>query len=122
VVGGKLLEESEKLANTDGPVRKFLDDNPLPAPLAEMLPPQFRVFCLALNALKQWVSTQQARTDHHLLGGRARDLCKGATDRCLVTGDALGQDRQLHHPVRDGRPPIPLSKHGHSLIEGQLPK
>ena len=32
----------------------------------------------------------------------------------------LGQDSELHHPVRDGRPPILLSKKGHALIEDQL--
>lgn len=26
---------------------------------------------------------------------------------------------ELHHPLRDGRPPLPLSKSGHARIEGQ---
>jgi hypothetical protein len=41
-------------------------------------------------------------------------------EACLITGSALGQDSELHDPVRDGRPPIPLSKKGHASIEGQL--
>jgi hypothetical protein len=88
--------------------------------MKERLPDKFRVFCLALNSLKQWVAAEQAATDRFLLGGNARDLCREAVKTCLVTGIALGQDSELHHPVRDGRPPIPLSKKGHDEIEGQV--
>lgn len=39
-------------------------------------------------------------------------------DHCVITGKHLGlADVELHHPVRDGRPPIPLSKNGHDRIE-----
>ncbi len=76
---------------------------------------------LALNSLKQWVVAEQGATDRYLLGGAVRNLCREATDTCLVTGGALANDSQLHHPVRDGRPPIPLSKEGHAEIEGQTP-
>src|SRR5690606_19055832 len=39
-------------------------------------------------------------------------------DHCLITGKHLElADVELHHPVRDGRPPIPLSKNGHDRIE-----
>ncbi|MEX2170897.1 MAG: hypothetical protein WD851_16385 [Pirellulales bacterium] len=119
-VGEMLLDESERLATSDGPVRIFLDANPLPLSLAQRLPDDFRVFCLALNSLKQWVAAEQGATDRYLLGGAARDLCREAAETCLVAGTTLGQDAQLHHPVRDGRPPIPLSKIGHASIEGQL--
>jgi hypothetical protein len=34
----------------------------------------------------------------------------------MVTGAAL-QKIELHHAVRDGRPPIPLSPEGHRIIE-----
>jgi hypothetical protein len=88
--------------------------------MKETLPDEFRVFCLALNSLKQWVAAEQAATDRYLLGGSARDLCREAVKTCLVTNIALGQDVELHHPVRDGRPPIPLSKKGHDKIEGQV--
>jgi len=74
---------------------------------------------LAINSLKQWVVAEQGATDRYLLGGAARDLCREATDTCLVTGAVLTNGIELHHPVRDGRPPIPLSKEGHASIEGQ---
>jgi hypothetical protein len=119
-LGEKVLAESARLASTEGPIRTFLDDNPLTPPLARRLPDDFRVFCLALNALKQWVVAEQAAGDRYLLGGGARDLCREATDRCLVSGEALDSDCELHHTVRDGRPPIPLNKSGHASIEGQL--
>lgn len=120
-LGEMLLAKSESLASIEGPIRTFLDDNPLPPAITQHLPPEFRVFCLALNAIKQWVAAEQSATDRYLLGGVSRKLCRNAGDRCLVTGDKLGVDIELHHPVRDGRPAIPLSKRGHDLIEGQLP-
>jgi hypothetical protein len=119
-VGDLLLTESMKLAEAPGPIRTFLDDNPLPSAMAQRLPDYFRIFCLALNSLKQWVAAEQSATDRYLLGGAARELCRQAAETCLVTGAALGQDSELHHPVRDGRPPILLSKNGHALIEDQL--
>ena len=120
-VGALLLREAAALASQAGPVREFLDNNPLPAPLQGRLPDEFRAFCLALNALKQWVSAEQAAADRYLLGGTARAECRAAATHCLVTGAALEQDGiELHHPVRDGRPPIPLSKKAHASLEGQI--
>lgn len=119
-VGEVLLTESAKLAESGGPVRAFLNANPLPSAMAKRLPDEFRVFCLALNSLKQWVSAEQSATDRYLLGGTARKLCREAATTCLVTGGAIGQGSELHHPVRDGRPPILLSKKGHGSIEGQI--
>jgi hypothetical protein len=118
-LGEMLLTESEKLAEAAGPVRTFLRDNPLPPEIAKKLSADFRVFCLALNSLKQWVAVEQAATDRYLLGGHARELCREAVKTCLVMDGALGQDSELHHPVRDGRPPILLSKEGHASIENQ---
>ncbi len=40
-----------------------------------------------------------------------------AVDKCIVTGEELGERAELHHPMRDGRPPILLSKKGHDIIE-----
>jgi hypothetical protein len=120
-LGEVLLSESAKLAEAAGPIRTFLDANPLPPAMAKRLPDDFRVFCLALNSLKQWVVAEQSATDRYLLGGAVRELCREAAETCLVTGGALGQDSELHHPVRDGRPPILLSKKGHASIERQLP-
>ncbi|MGA2264006.1 MAG: hypothetical protein ABSH28_21555 [Acidobacteriota bacterium] len=119
-VGEVLIEESGKLAKSEGSVRQFLDDNTLPSAMAALLPDGFRTFCLALNALKQWVAAEQGATDRYLIGGVARQLCREAVKTCLVTGEPLGPDAELHHPVRDGRPPIALSKGGHASIEEQV--
>ena len=73
-----------------------------------------------LNALKQWVAAEQSATDRYLLGGTARESLRKLADQCMVTGETIGPDGELHHPVRDGRPPILLSKRGHSFIEGQI--
>ena len=89
--------------------------------LPPLLPDSFRVFCLILNALKQWVVAEQSAADRYLLGDKARELCREATDTCVVTGDRISLGVELHHPVRDGRPPIPLSKKGHAVLEGQTP-
>jgi hypothetical protein len=37
----------------------------------------------------------------------------------MVTGESLELNVELHHPVRDGRPPVPISTRGHDLIEHQ---
>jgi hypothetical protein len=121
-IGELLLTESAKLAASKGPIRAFLDGNSLPPSMEKSLPDDFRVFCLALNSLKQWTSAEQAATDRYLLGGSARILCREAVKTCLVTGSALDKYSELHHPLRDGRPPILLSKKGHCSLEDQLPK
>jgi hypothetical protein len=118
-VGAVLTETSDALAVSPGLVREFLDANPVPGKMAAFLPDSHRAFCLGLNALKQWVVAEQAAMDRYLLGAQARDLCREAFDHCLVTGEEFSGDVELHHPIRDGRPPIPLSKEGHALIEGQ---
>ena len=119
-IGELILKKSEHLSSYDNNVSRFLKENPLPEHLEQYLPKQFRVFCLALNALKQWLSAEQAATDRYILGGTARTQCRNAASKCLVT-DKPAEDCkiELHHPVRDGRPPIPISKESHSLIEGQ---
>jgi hypothetical protein len=120
-IGCLLLEESKRLAAVPGPVRDFLEENPLPPSMSQRLPPEFRVFCLAINALKQWIAAEQSATDRYLLGGTARARCRAVAKTCLVTGEPLEPKTvQLHHPVRDGRPPIPLSTNGHAAIENQL--
>jgi len=88
--------------------------------MSTLLPDEFRVFCLLLNALKQWLSAEQAATDRYLLGSSARALCRAMLTSCLITGEPLTKGIDLHHPVRDGRPPIPLSKEGHRIIEEQI--
>lgn len=85
--------------------------------MKELLPDDFRVFSLLLNALKQWVSAESQSTDRYILGGTARTTCREAVNKCIVTGEDLGENPELHHPLRDGRPPILLSKKGHTLVE-----
>lgn len=115
-VGTVLNERSAALVD-DPEVRAFLQANPLPPHMAELLPDEFRTFALLLNALKQWVVAESAATDRYLLGGTARDTCRAAVTTCIVTGEELGERAELHHPMRDGRPPILLSKAGHVLVE-----
>ncbi len=116
-IGSILNEKALEMANEDGPVKDFLEDNPLPPHMKELLPDDFRAFSLLLNAVKQWISAESQGIDRYLLGGTARKICKEAVDRCIVTKAELGEEPQLHHPLRDGRPPIILSKMGHELIE-----
>lgn len=117
-IGGLLLERSRELACSPGKVQDFFNATELPDCIERRLPDEFRAFCLVLNALKQWVAAESAATDRYLLGGTARKQCRKMADHCLVTGVPLNEATvELHHPVRDGRPPIPLSKAGHDRIE-----
>jgi len=119
-IGFLVLSEAEKLLKTDNEVTRFLKANPLPNGLEKHLPENFRIYCLALNAIKQWLSAEQLATDRFVLGGTARAQYKDLGNRCLVTGKSSSDCViELHHPVRDGRPPIPLSKEAHAQIEGQ---
>jgi hypothetical protein len=120
-IGTLLIDESRKLLESSDRVHDFLDNNSLPPSLAELIPSDFRVFCLALNALKVWVSAEQAATDKFLLGGTVREQLRTVTDTCLVTGKKFAEvGCELHHPVRDGRPPLPLSPEAHKAIERQI--
>lgn len=118
---GKLIStKANLLASTDNDVSRFLANNPLPKHLKQYLPDNFRVFCLALNAMKQWLSAEQAATDRYIFGGTVRSQCKSLAKSCLVSGKPSKECTiELHHPVRDGRPPIPIAKEVHAEIEGQ---
>jgi hypothetical protein len=118
-IGALIIEESKGLVARNAEVRRFLDENKLPGMMRVLLPDDFRVFCLLLNGLKQWLSAEQAATDRYLLGGTARVRCRQMVSSCFVTGEPLAGEVDLHHPVRDGRPPIPLSKERHRIIEQQ---
>ncbi len=118
-IGDLIIAESARLAKEPGPVRTFLEENPVPAGMAPFLTDSVRAFCLALNALKQWVNKEQIAMDGYLLGKNARRLCRSAVSQCILTGDSLDSAAELHHPVRDGRPPLLLSKKGHAQLEGQ---
>lgn len=116
-IGQILNKESARLSLADETVKSFLTENKLPPHMQEIIPDEFRVFSLLLNALKQWVSAESAATDRFLLGGTARETCRSAVNKCIITGEELGGKPELHHPLRDGRPPILLSKKGHNLVE-----
>lgn len=107
-------------------LNEVLENYPVPIIAAEILPPKFRIFCLALNALKQWVSAEQQATDRVLLGGDYAEKLKTYVQSCLVTNEPLAYDVEgaveRHHVMRDGRFPIPLSKNGHDRLENQVPK
>jgi len=119
-IGELILEKTEKLACTENEVSQFLKDNPLPEHLEKYLPNNFRTYSLALNSMKQWLSAEQAATDRYIFGGTVREQCKKLGKSCLVSGTPADECTiELHHPVRDGRPPIPLAKEAHAKIEGQ---
>lgn len=119
-IGEQLLLLARDVASSDMAVRAFLDENPLPPLMRDLIPTEYRVFCLLLNALKQWVTKEQLATDSYVLGSSARADLKKALTTCPVTGKGvLLEEIELHHTVRDGRPPIPLSKTGHALLERQ---
>lgn len=120
-IGELILAKSEELSASNNEVSEFLAENSLPEHLEHYLPEKFRAYCLALNALKQWLSAEQAATDRYIFGGTVRAQCKSLSDSCLVSGTpATDCTIELHHPVRDGRPPIPLAKEVHAEIEGQI--
>lgn len=119
-IGLMLLEEAKRLSMDAGPIRDFLNANPLPDGMRTLLPDDYRVFALTLNSLKQWIAKESAATDCYLLGAQARKECKALASLCVLSGnDITGQEVELHHPVRDGRPPIPVTKEVHAKLEGQ---
>ena len=119
-IGCLILEKSKILASSENEVSQFLKDNPLPEHLKEYLPEEYRIYSLALNSLKQWLSAEQAATDRYIFGGTVRDQCRTLGKKCLVSGVSVDECViELHHPVRDGRPPIPLAKDVHAQIERQ---
>jgi len=113
---GTLLNQAAFKAAETGEVKDFLDRNPLPDSMKKHLPDEFRAFCLLLNSLKQWVSAESLATDRYLLGGTVRSKLRDASSNCMITGSLLDKV-ELHHAVRDGRPPIPLSPEGHRQVE-----
>ncbi len=119
-IGELILAKTEILSSTENEVSQFLKNNPLPKHLEKYLPENFRIYSLALNSMKQWLSAEQAATDRYIFGGTVRAQCKKLGKSCLVSGVPADKCTiELHHPVRDGRPPIPLAKDVHAKIEGQ---
>lgn len=119
-IGAVIVEEARSLAASNPEVRRFLGENPLPEGMDALLPEDVRAFALLLNGLKQFVSGEQAAIDKFVLGARARMRCRKMLTHCPVTGEPLSGDAELHHPVRDGRPPIPVNRKGARMLEQQV--
>lgn len=118
-IGALIVKRAAQLSQSSGAVREFLDRNPLPPSLKPYIRDDYRCYSLLLNALKQWLSAEQAATDRYLLGGTARAVLKDIAEFCVISGEPLKGDVELHHPLRDGRPPIPVSPVAHATLEGQ---
>lgn len=126
-IGAHLQKIARKIVSnpTDNvEVYGLLEKHPVPKIAKESLPDEFRVFSLLLNALKQWVSAEQAATDRVLLGGENKKKLKEKITHCVISGETLQYDVKgavnFHHTMRDGRFPIPLTKEAHDELEGQI--
>lgn len=123
LIGGLIQQEARRLAmpgslDTDAQqVQLFLTEHPLPAGLAAHLPDEYRIYSLLLNVVKQFISREQPHTDSHVFGNSYKKQAKQAFAHCLVSGEKLGADVEWHHVLRDGRPPIPLTKIGHQRVD-----
>jgi hypothetical protein len=128
-IGYSLQEYARTVANDKEifkEINEALEKNPVPEVAKEIMTDEFRIFCLSLNALKQWLSAEQASMDRVLLGGEFKSKLKKLVTHCPVNNEELRYSKKgqvnYHHPMRDGRFPLPMSKHGHDTIEGQLGK
>ena len=118
-VGALLQLRARELAASDPDMMRFLERNILPACLGNALTPEVRAFSLLLNSLKQWTAAEQSAIDRFLISGNVRDELKNLAQSCPIAPESFDKKKtELHHPVRDGRPPIPLSKKGHETVEG----
>jgi hypothetical protein len=117
----KLIKSEATKLTKDKRMQAFLKMAALPPGLVPFLPDEVRVYCLLINALKQWVSSQSLATDGIIFGGNLRKRVRASAKQCVVSGETLTyQAVELHHVVRDGRPPIPLSHKGHSKVDRQF--
>jgi len=92
-------------------VRKFLEDHTVPGVMGKYLTLELRAYALLVHGLLQWAVGQSLAADRWVISGNARDALRACTDRCVVTDEPFGTDPvELHHPGRDGRPPIPVSE------------
>jgi len=118
-IGGLIQHRARELSEKDQAMIPFLESNSLPPSLGGELTPEIRAFCLLLNAVKQWSNAEQAAMDRLIFSGNVRRELKDLATGCPVCPEAFEKSSvELHHPVRDGRPPIPLSKEGHDTVEG----
>lgn len=113
-IGGKNVPESHH----GKAVRKFLEDNPIPGDMGKYLTLELRAYALLVHGLHQWAVGQSLTADRWVISGNARDTLRACTDRCVVTDEPFGDNLiELHHPGRDGRPPIPVSEKGHKIAD-----
>lgn len=99
-------------------VRQFLESNPIPGTVGQFLTMELRAYALLVHGLHQWAVGQSLATDRWVISGNARHALRSSTDRCVVTNEPFGEEPiELHHPARDGRPPIPVSKKGHKIAD-----
>ena len=118
-IGGLLQIRAKEMATLPGPVQSFLRKNPVPKCLGNYLTKEIRCFSLLLNALSQWCVSEKLAMDRFLLSGDVRKELKSLFEICPVSPEDKNLSNvELHHPLRDGRPPIPLSKMGHDKVEG----
>ena len=117
-VGSILQTEAALMSKKDRELIKFLDRNALPPCLGNALTAEVRTFALMLNALAQWVTAERLAMDRFLFSGNVRKELKDLATTCpICPEDFENETVELHHPVRDGRPPFPLSKGGHAIVE-----
>jgi hypothetical protein len=121
MIGNLLQEEARQLSTSNTETVKFLKINSVPACLGDKLTPEIRTFALLLNALSQWTTAEKLAMDRFLFSGDVRKELKSLCQTCPIYPEEFDvKNIELHHPVRDGRPPIPLSKRGHETVEGLI--
>ena len=120
-VGTVLIKESAKLAKSEGPVRKFLKANPTsPGNGTPYSPRLSRVLPCAQRGLSSgWPPSKRPPTATSSAVSHAISVLRWGK-RARSQENRSGANAVLHHPVRDGRPPIALSKVGHWSIEEQV--
>lgn len=113
------------LSQASASLTSFLRENPWPSEMMDddlVLSEQDRAKVVVLNAVKQWVSKESRYLDTIFTGGsfrkKLRALC--AERNCPICERPFAQLKiELHHTVRDGRPPVPLCSQCHQKLERQ---
>jgi hypothetical protein len=111
------------LADPSSALQRFLEKNPWPQQLSDLtLSEEERASFIIMNALKVWVSKEQAYMDTLFTGGQFRKRLRSmaAGRKCpKCNTPLLKESTQFHHAVRDGRPPLPIGKDCHGILENQ---
>lgn len=99
-------------------VKQFLMANPIPGQMGMHLTIEMRAYAVLVRALLQWAVGQSLSIDRWVISGNARKTLRASSPKCIVTGEPFGDEEiELHHPVRDGRPPLPVSQKGHKIAD-----